>query len=244
MWRRRIGRVVGRADEFIDEARARLRRLWPASVPFLVQTYASYGTRERVFVHGRVLEDEGFAVQSPDDRSWRNLRELYKRLESDEVPYARVRVRLGGVEHPIDADREGYFRADLTLAGALDRAGWHAADVELAAPVPRDGARVTAVAPVLVPPPTARFGVISDLDDTVIWTNVTNKLLMLMLLLRSNAHTRKPFKGVAAFYRALRNGAAGGRAIRSSMCPAARGICTRRWSSSCGCRAFRKARCC
>ena len=210
MWRRRIGRVVGRADEFIDEARARLRRLWPASGPFLVQTYASYGTRERVFVHGRVLEDEGFAVQSPDDRSWRNLRELYKRLESDEVPYARVRVRLGGVEHPIDADREGYFRADLTLAGALDRAGWHAADVELAAPVPRDGARVTAVAPVLVPPPTARFGVISDLDDTVIWTNVTNKLRMLLLLLRSNAHTRKPFKGVAAFYRALRNGAAGG----------------------------------
>lgn len=60
-----------------------------------------------------------------------------------------------------------------------------------------------------MPPSTARFGVISDIDDTVLWTNVTNKLNMLRMLARSNAHTRKPFKGVAAFYRALRDGAAG-----------------------------------
>jgi phosphatidate phosphatase APP1 len=42
-----------------------------------------------------------------------------------------------------------------------------------------------------------------------VWTNVTNKLRMLLMLTRSNAYTRKPFKGVAALYRALRDGAGG-----------------------------------
>ena len=61
----------------------------------------------------------------------------------------------------------------------------------------------------IVPAATARFGVSSDIDDTELWTNVTNKLNMALMLARANAHTRKPFKGVAAFYRALNQGAGG-----------------------------------
>jgi len=71
---------------------------------------------------------------------------------------------------------------------------------------------VRAAAEAIVPPATARFGIISDIDDTVLWTNVTNKLNMALMLARTNAHTRKPFKGVAAFYRALRDGAGGSEA--------------------------------
>jgi phosphatidate phosphatase APP1 len=59
---------------------------------------------------------------------------------------------------------------------------------------------------VLVPPPSATFGVISDLDDTVIRTGVASKLSMAKNVLLGNAHTRLPFPGVAAFYRALERG--------------------------------------
>jgi phosphatidate phosphatase APP1 len=65
---------------------------------------------------------------------------------------------------------------------------------------------VQATAQVLVVATNARFAVISDIDDTVLWTNVTNKLNMAMLMARSNFHTRRAFKGVAAFYRALHDG--------------------------------------
>jgi phosphatidate phosphatase APP1 len=64
-------------------------------------------------------------------------------------------------------------------------------------------------AQVLVPPASARFGVISDIDDTVVWTHAADRLRMLWTLLRTNAHTRRPFEGVAAFYRALAAGAGG-----------------------------------
>jgi phosphatidate phosphatase APP1 len=65
---------------------------------------------------------------------------------------------------------------------------------------------------VLVPPSKQRdgaFGVVSDLDDTVVRTEATNLLRMARMVLFSNAHTRLPFEGVAAFYRALRRGADG-----------------------------------
>ena len=58
----------------------------------------------------------------------------------------------------------------------------------------------------LVPAPQAQFGVISDIDDTVVHSNVTSKLRMILTVALSNARTRKPFKGVAAFYRALHAG--------------------------------------
>jgi phosphatidate phosphatase APP1 len=66
-----------------------------------------------------------------------------------------------------------------------------------------------ACAPLLRPPATARCGVISDIDDTVVRTGVLNRRRMALTLARSNAHTRLPFPGVAALYRALVDGASG-----------------------------------
>src|SRR5690606_19421099 len=75
-----------------------------------------------------------------------------------------------------------------------------------------DAARTSATAHVLAPPASARFGVISDLDDTVIRTDATSLVRMLRATLFHNAHTRLPFEGVAAFYRALHDGATRGEA--------------------------------
>jgi phosphatidate phosphatase APP1 len=60
---------------------------------------------------------------------------------------------------------------------------------------------------VLVAPPTARFGVVSDIDDTVIQSRVTSFLQAARTVMLGNARTRLPFPGVAAFYRALEQGA-------------------------------------
>lgn len=62
---------------------------------------------------------------------------------------------------------------------------------------------------ILVPPTTARFGVISDIDDTVIQSRVSNFLQAAKTVILGNARTRLPFPGVAGFYEALRNGASG-----------------------------------
>lgn len=53
---------------------------------------------------------------------------------------------------------------------------------------------------------TADFGIISDLDDTVIRTGVTLWWQMPDTLLLENARTRLPFAGVGELYQALVRG--------------------------------------
>ncbi|HZM33910.1 MAG TPA: phosphatase domain-containing protein [Burkholderiales bacterium] len=156
--------------------------------PVVIVPYLSYGTAKQALVCGRVLEDEGFT--SKEGRS-HNLANFIKRLESDEVPHARIRVR----GRTFTADKEGYFR--MALRGRF-AAGWNDIDLVLAAD--RD---VRATARVLVPSPKAAFGVISDIDDTVVYSHVARRLRMLATVALSSARQRKPFAGVAAFYRAL-----------------------------------------
>jgi phosphatidate phosphatase APP1 len=78
--------------------------------------------------------------------------------------------------------------------------------LELIEPAPRNPASARATTGVLTPSARARYGVVSDIDDTIVATNVTSKLKMALTVLFSNAHTRMPFAGLPAFYRALRDG--------------------------------------
>lgn len=207
-WKRLLQTFVGRADDLFDHARMRFRRMVPFNAPVMILPYLGYGTAEKLVLNGRVLKDERLAALGPDNTAWQNLVDFYKRLASSEIPGARLRARFQAAQKDVVADSEGYFNVDMALAKPLDAPGWHTVELELLDPVP-GGKAVRSMAQVLVPPATARFGIISDIDDTIVWTNAVNKLRMLLMLTRSNAHTRKPFKGVAAFYRALHRGATG-----------------------------------
>ena len=176
----------------------RLARRWRD--PLIILPYVSYGTAQKLTVCGRVLEDEGFTAAGDADTRWRNLVRFYKRLESDEVPGARLRARFLGITDETTTDGEGYFKLAVEPRGRIGPGMWQEVALELVE------AEVQAIARVLVPPARARFGVISDIDDTIVASHVTNKLKMILSVALSNSRTRKPFPGVAAFYRALHAG--------------------------------------
>lgn len=62
---------------------------------------------------------------------------------------------------------------------------------------------------ILIPGKDAKFGIISDIDDTIMISHSTQILRKLRLMLTRNSRTRKPFPGVEEFYRALHFGADG-----------------------------------
>jgi phosphatidate phosphatase APP1 len=170
--------------------------------------YLGFGNAGALWLKGRVLDEPSFRIQTSADSRWSNLLALVQRLESDEVPGVTVRAQFQGQVYETVSDEGGYFSFDITAGEAL-AGGWHQVELSLPDRLANDGKPVRATAEAMVPAASARLGVISDIDDTVLWTNVTNKLNMALMLARSNAHTRKPFKGVAAFYRALKQGASG-----------------------------------
>lgn len=174
--------------------------------PFHLVGYRGYGTSGRVLILARVLENEGLVSADQAHSKLRNLFSTLKRLESDPLPHAPVRARWHGGSQDIVADDEGFIREWLEIDTA-NRSGWESVELEL----PAAPGTVTA-APFLVPPASASYGVISDMDDTVIQSHVTDFIRAAGMVLLENARTRLPFPGVAAFYRALaegRSGAAG-----------------------------------
>ena len=197
-----MGRGPGPAKHDLLGPKSLLRRLarrWRD--PIIILPYLTYGTAQKLTVCGRVLEDEGFLPAADADTRWRNLMRFYKRLESDEVPGARLRARFLGVGTEGVSDDEGYFRLELAPRGRVGPGAWQEVELELL-----EARSIKATARVLVPSKRARFGVISDIDDTIVSTQVANRLRMILTVALSNARTRKPFRGVAALYRALHAG--------------------------------------
>jgi phosphatidate phosphatase APP1 len=200
-------RFASAAGQLATRALRRLRQ-GGSDRPLLVLPYLGFGNADKLWIKGRVLDEASFREQTGQDSSWSNLVALYHRLESDEVAGARVVAQFGGKRWETVTDSGGYFEFEIAPDAPL-AGGSHRVQLELPEWQGADGQPIRASSEAFVPAPTARFGIISDIDDTVLWTNVTNKLNMALMMARTNAHTRKPFKGVAAFYRALRDGAGG-----------------------------------
>jgi len=209
-WKSRLPTAIDRADKLSDSVRSRLRKITGFNDPLIIIPYLGYGTADKLLFGGRVLEDEGFTPATSADRTWRNLINMYKRFETDEVPGARIRARFQGIEREVITDHKGYFSFEIQPVQPLDLHPWQQVELELLEPQSPKDHPVRATAQVLVPSAAARFGIISDIDDTVISSNVVNKLKMILTVILSNEHTRKPFEGVTAFYRALQTGASGG----------------------------------
>jgi phosphatidate phosphatase APP1 len=186
------------------------RRIGKTEHPQIVP-YRGYGNQSRALVMGRALRDPGLTESTDRDHWLKNLLNSYKRIETDELPGARVLARWGSLAQELVADNEGFFRATIPLSTppAPDAGHWHKVQLEMTEPVVVDGAAPNAVAQVVIPPTDAEFGIISDLDDTVIQTGVTNVVRMVRATLLGNARTRLPFEGVADFYAALQQGATG-----------------------------------
>ena len=173
--------------------------------PYHVAGYRGYAAGRRALVLGRAMQDEAIALADPAASRLRNLLHALKRLESDPLPYATVAARIGEHSHELRADDEGFLRAWVELPAELPPGGWHPVTLQLRQP---GGAAVPGSAELLSPSADSRFGVISDMDDTVLQSRVTDFVRAAGTVLLENARTRLPFPGVAAFYRALAGEAA------------------------------------
>lgn len=191
-----------------DRARYRASAAVGRSKPRQIVAYQGYADREGVWVGGRVLSDRPRGGPLDNDTWWDNLVNTWRRWGSDEVPYAPVHISFGSQSQQLKADEEGYYNVRFEYASGdtpRDRLGW----LEATATSGSEQHRIVATHPVMITPSNATFGIISDLDDTVIHTGITSLLLAAKLTFLGNAKTRKPLDGVAKLYQALQRGQAG-----------------------------------
>ena len=209
-WKWRPISAARDVEMWVDRARFDFKRRFGLLDPFEILPYRGHGTERRLFLRGRVLEEGRVRRSTRDDTLSRNLRNMARRFRSDEVAGARVLASFRGLRAHAKTDEEGFFDVRFALDEPLNGADpWHEVELDLLHPPSPGGGPVRSTGQVLVPS-GAEFGVISDLDDTVVQSSATNVLKMAWIVARNNAHTRLPFEGVSAFYEALRRGPGGG----------------------------------
>ncbi|ADY25937.1 Protein of unknown function DUF2183 [Deinococcus proteolyticus MRP] len=161
----------------------------------VVQSYVGWGSPQQVELQGRVLLPRVTTPPRVGDARWRNFLNVMRRLFSREVAGVEIVGRFQGEEARSVSGSDGYFNLEFS-PGAGVPAGWYEVPLSMEGRGEVTRARVQVV-------DRPAFGVISDLDDTVIQSDVTSVPRMLMTSLTGNARTRLPFPGVGAFYHGL-----------------------------------------
>jgi phosphatidate phosphatase APP1 len=170
----------------------------------VVHPYRGYGTSRQAFVMGRVFRQAALGRLIPRYGLLRDTADVVRRIARRGLPGIAVHVTLGDNDVTVTTDRDGYFEAHLRLVTPLPPHGaWHRADLHVVA---SNDSPLHSFTDVYIPPADTDLLVISDIDDTVIYTGVADKLRMLYRLFVEPAHRRTAFPGVAAFYQALHVG--------------------------------------
>jgi phosphatidate phosphatase APP1 len=194
---------VGESNEAFKR---RVQKYKGSERPIIVDCYHCYGNEHSFFVKGRVYENKGISRASESDSTWRNLVNMYKRFDSDELPNVELAIIGDGFSQNVRTDERGYFSALFDTPPSFWQANnWAEATVRLTDERLADIDVPEATAKIFSPNAKARFGVISDIDDTIMITRADSVLRMVSLTVLNNAHTRLAFRGVTAFYRALKN---------------------------------------
>jgi phosphatidate phosphatase APP1 len=172
----------------------------------VIQPYRGYGSRQHVYLIGRVFRQLRFGMRLAPGTIFREVLDVIRRLARWGLGDVTACARFGETECRVATDGDGYFHIDMTLDRPPDPGEcWHTVELE----VTHGGETATAEGLVYIPPPQARLVVISDIDDTVMYTGVANKAKMLWRLFVQDAEARVAFPGVAALLRGLHDGPGG-----------------------------------
>ena len=211
-WKKLFLNVSSDIEERFDDLFFGLRRRLKLNDPLQIVTYRSYGTLNRLYIKGRILEDKNISTATDRDTILDNLINMYHRFQSDEVPGAELLVKFQNQEYTIITDDEGYFMLNLAPEKPIEWEDmWHEIEIELVKAPIAFLPGLKELSEVLVPPLDAEYGIISDIDDTIIQTSATDIMAMSRTVFLKNARTRLPFAGVSEFYKALQLGRNGKR---------------------------------
>ena len=184
--------VSARVEDAVSGRLVRLlsRRGWrPRVVPY--PTYGAIGQDGegwlRVLARVKLSPPPSRFVPREVARWWR---EFLTVTVADEA----VSVRAGARTHEVRSGRGGYV--DVVVASDLPP-GWHEVDLRVPG---RDPVRARA----RIVGPDERFGLVSDIDDTVMITALPRPLLAFWNTFVVHESKRRPVPGMAALYERLR----------------------------------------
>lgn len=185
--------IAARVEMFLDRRAERLFRAlgWRERVI----AYTGYGTQDAARVVGRVVLAPQWAASPLGKAAEEFLRQRgWRNFVSAATVHARYRICFGDAEVRGTTDRGGYI--DHRVRGHGRAPGWHEGEICT------EASEKTPVS-VQVVPNDETFGIVSDIDDTILTTMLPRPFIAAWNSFIRTESARQAVPGMAVLYRAL-----------------------------------------
>jgi phosphatidate phosphatase APP1 len=177
-------------DDKLDLLKHRLETKLKIRKDLQIVAYRGFGNEKEFYVKGRVLKDKGVKLAEENETVLKNILSMYRRFNTDEMPFAKVSLEFLSIHAESETDKEGYFEFLLPVPPEIVRTrAWHTAKIQLPDFADENGLPVS-----------------QEANITVLKSDAASLLKAARMVFLNNARTRLPFEGVSAFYRALQSG--------------------------------------
>lgn len=199
--------LVDTVDKAVNAGRLEIRRRRERLRPTVVVTYRGWYADGVAHMTARCIEKPLFSAGETAAGTGEVLKANLRRFFVLDMPGVTVRASMGDVSAEFTSDENGYL--DISLPVGQLSPGWHVLDID---PV-EDSSVAHTTGRILVPNPAGGIAVISDIDDTILKTGLTQRWTALGRTFLRDAADRKPVPGMSALYAGLGRGTAQGGSV-------------------------------
>jgi phosphatidate phosphatase APP1 len=195
------------ADQAVNAGRIELKRRRESLRPTVVVPYRGWYSDGVAHMTARCIEKPLFGMPDAPVGVRESLKANLRRFLVLTIADVTVRASMGEVAAEFTSDSDGYLHIELPV-GELSP-GWHVLDLD---PVEGSGISHT-TGRVFVADPRGGLAVISDIDDTILKTGLTQRWTAAGRTFLRDVSERKPVPGMSALYAALARGTGDGGTI-------------------------------
>ena len=162
-----------------------------SDVPY-IETYRGFASETRVIFNCRLLKDRNHYATS-EDGLWNNIKNVFRKVASREIPFGNIQIQLQDHTHTLKSDHEGYVFMDapIRLEKSVEPV-WNSIQLR--------SLNHQFQCEYILPSSEVSYGIISDIDDTILVTDVHQPVKMLINSLFRNPFQREAFEGLRTFY--------------------------------------------
>ena len=168
--------------------------------PTVIQPYRGFVADGIAHVRARAVEQPVFDAAPGGLRVDATLAANLLRWVVLDIAGLEVTCTVAGNSVTVNSNADGFVIAKVPV-GDIEP-GWH--EVQFSAV--DQGEEVSARGRVVLPDPASKIGVITDIDDTILTTGMTEGLKALRRTLLRDANGRRPVPGTPSLYRGLARG--------------------------------------
>ncbi|HHH51283.1 MAG TPA: DUF2183 domain-containing protein [Campylobacterales bacterium] len=150
-----------------------------------IEVYNTYGNEEQVFIQGRMLVKKEFQEVQKDDNWFLNLWRRAREIQSNEIEEATIIATIKSQFYETRGDDEGYFDFNIKSTLFLST-GYEPIDLKI-----KNNSTSYRTQATIINSQQKLLGIICDIDDTVMISNVPNKFKFSMNTLLKNYKQRK-----------------------------------------------------